>query len=116
MLHFYNTSLNLLNISSLFSSEIVISSTFLRFSSGSQFYHRMTYLLPLQFYLLKIYILYGLLLLEVVLKESRPVFNDCFSCFLAIQKNKFPLTSFLLLGSIQHRCISKLEEGVISVD
>ena len=32
--------------------------------------------------------------------------DHCFLCFLANDKNTYPLTYFLVLGSIEYRCIS----------
>ena len=44
--------------------------------------------------------------LEVVFKESSPISNNCFLYFLANNKNPYPLTYFLFLGSVEYRRFS----------
>ena len=84
MFHFYNnTSLNLLNISSLFSGGIITSSTFLGFSS--------VFTISLLLYLVTVSaILFPInspaiwaTFLKAVLAVSHPVFDDWFLYFLA---------------------------------
>ena len=53
--------------------------------------------------------------LEVVFKESSHVSNYCFLYFLANDKNSYPLTYFLAVGSIEYCHIAKLEERFISL-
>ena len=62
-------------------------------------------------------LLYGLLFwrqflttfLEAVFKESSPVSSNCFLYFLENDKNLYPLTYFLVLGSTEYCCIAELE-------
>ena len=93
--HFCNTFLNLSNVSSLFSRGIIIYSKVL----VSQFYHGLT-LFPKNSPAL------WTTFLEAVFKESNPVSNNYFLYFLANDKNPYPLTYFLVLGSIEYRRIS----------
>ena len=54
--------------------------------------------------------------LEAVLRTSSPVSNNClFLHFLANDKNLYPLTYFLVLGSIENCHIAKLEKRVLSI-
>ena len=53
--------------------------------------------------------------LEANFKESTPVSNNCFLYFLANDKNLYPLTYFLVFGSIEYPRIDKFEERVISI-
>ena len=93
MLYFYNTYLNSFNVSSLFSGRIIISSTGSCFaiSSSSNLVTASEILLP------KNHLLYGLLFLEAVFKESSPASNNCFLYFIANDKNPYPLAYFLVL-------------------
>ena len=104
MFHFYNTFLNLFNISSLSSSGIIICSTFLAFSSVFTIltsfnlvtasvlsYFRITHLLyGLLFWrqFLKHLVLYPL----IVFQSINLIAND------KNDKNSYPLTYFLVLG------------------
>ena len=83
MLHFYNTFLNLFNILSLFSGEIIISSTGSCFSilSWLDVVTAPAILFP---------------------KISRALSNNCFLYFVVNDKNPYPLTYFLVLGSIEY--------------
>ena len=106
MLHFYKTCLNLFNISSLSSVGIAISLTGFLFTiqlsfdlvtaSGVLFPNNSPALWTT--------------FLEAVLKESGPVFNNCFlylfDKFLPNDKNPHLLTYFLVLGSIEQHVIS----------
>ena len=53
--------------------------------------------------------------LGAVFRASSPVSNNRFLYFLANDKNTYPLTYFLVLGSIEYHRIAKLERRVISI-
>ena len=52
------------------------------------------------------YLFYGLLFLQAVFKESSPAFNNCYLYFLTNDKNLYPLTYFIVLGSIEYGVFS----------
>ena len=88
----------MLNISSLFSSEIIISSTGSCFSILSSFelVTASAILLPINSPALLT------TFSEAAFTASNPVSNNCFLYFLANDKNSYPLTYFLVLGSIEY--------------
>ena len=99
MFHLYNIFLNLSNICSIFSSGIIILSTALCFS---------------------ILLLFNVVIASVILfpKNSPglwtkcleafgPVSNNCVLYFFANNKNSYPLTYFLVLGSVKY-CVSSI--------
>ena len=45
-------------------------------------------------------------LLKTVFRTSGPESNNCFLCFLANDKNSYPLTYFLVPGSIEYYVIA----------
>ena len=100
-----------------FSSGITISTTFLGFSSGftiilsSDLVTVSANLFPESSPAL------WTTFLEPVFKESSPVSNNCFIIlyFLTNDKNPYPLTYFLALGSVEYCYIAILEERVISI-
>ena len=49
--------------------------------------------------------------LEAVFKEYSAVSSNCFLYFLANDKNPYPLTYSLVLGSVEQRRITKPKEG-----
>ena len=48
-------------------------------------------------------------------KECSLVSINYFLYFLVNDKNPYPLTYFLVLGSIEYRCIAKLKGPVVSI-
>ena len=101
MFHFYNTCLNSLNTSSQFSGGIIISST------GFVFTILLSYkLVTLSILFPKISPVLWTTFLEAVFKESSSVSNNCFLYSLdkvpSNDKNPYPLTYFLVLGSTEH--------------
>ena len=103
MFDFFITFLNLFNISSLFSSRTIISSTFLECSSGfiilSLFDTVSAILFPKTSPALQT------TFLEAAYKGSSPVYNNCLLHFLTNDKHLYPLTYFLVFGSIEYCCI-----------
>ena len=55
------------------------------------------------------------LFVEAVFKESSPVSKSWFLYFLGNDKNPYPLTYFVVLGSIECCCIVKLKEHTFSI-
>ena len=108
MLHF--TFINLFNISSLFSSRIIIPSTLLRFSSGIQFYHHLTYCIWVTASALLFSkncpALWTATFLEAVFTTIKPISNNYFLRFLANDKNPYLLIYFFVLGSMEYRRIA----------
>ena len=94
MFYSHNNFLNLSIISSLFSGRIITSSTGSCFSilSSLDFVTASAILFPK----------YSPALWDTFLEASSPVFNNCFLYFLAYDKNPYPLTFFLALGSIEY--------------
>ena len=112
MFHFYNNACrNSFNISSLFSSGMII------FSTGSCFTVLPSFDLVTASatFPLKYSPILWTTSLEAVFGASSPVSNNCYSYFLANDKNPYPLTYFIVLGSIEYCCIVNLEERVISI-
>ena len=91
MFQFYNTFLNLLNISSfflveyLFIEQVLVTGSTILFSKNS---HALWATFWKQFF-----------------KKSTPIFNNCFLYFVADKSNNRPLTCFPVLGSIKYRRI-----------
>ena len=87
---------------SLFSGGIIISSTrsFFTILSSFDLVPASAILFPNNSPVL------GANFLETAFKESGPVFNNYFLYFLPNDKNPYPLTYFLVLGSIEYRMIS----------
>ena len=112
--YFYNTCLNSFNFSSLFAGEIIISSTSPKLSSGTGFGFTIlsAILFPMNSAVASVVL--WTTFLEAVFRASSPVLvavsNNCFQYlserFLANDKNPYPLTYFLLLGSIEKNVIS----------
>ena len=97
MLDFSNTFFNLFKISPPFSGGIIISSTGSCFSILTSFgLVRLCKFITYKF----------TTLWEPVFTAFSPVFNNCFSYFLANDKNPYPLIYFFVLGYIEHRRIS----------
>ena len=98
MFHFYNTFLNLFNISSVISVGIIIYSTGSSFSILSSFelVTESAILFP------KNSSAFWATFSEVVFTASSPVSNNCFLYFLANDKS---LTYFIVLGYIGYRRI-----------
>ena len=110
MCHCYNTCLNSFNISSLVSDGIIISSTFLEFSSITGFCFRtLSAILIIKNLPVASAALWNTFL-EAVFKASNCVSNNCFLYLLekiiAIDKNPYSLTYFIVLGSIKYYIIS----------
>ena len=111
---FYNTCLNSLNISSFFSSGIIISSTFLEFSLITGFCFKIfssfnlatacTILFPINSLVSSAAL--WTTFLGAFFKASSPVSSNQFLYFLdkfpANYKNPYPLTYFLVFGSIDN--------------
>ena len=107
--YFYSTFLNLFSISSFFPGAITICTTFLEFPAGKGF--GFTILSAILFSMNSPVASVALrtTFLEAVFRASSPVLaavsNNCFPYlldrFLANHKNPYPLTYFLVLGSIE---------------
>ena len=119
MIHFYNTFVNSFNISSLFSREIIISSTFLEFYSiaGFGFTSLSAILFPINATVASAAL--WVTVLEAVFKAYSPASNNCFvylfDKFLENDKDPYSLKYFLILYSIEQRNLAKFEESVISL-
>ena len=102
MFHFYDIFLKLLNISSIFSSGIIISSTGSCSTIVSSF--ELTIVSAILFHtnLPALWTNF----LEAVFRASSSVSNNCFSYFLENEKYLHPLTYFVFLGSIVYHRIS----------
>ena len=98
MFHFYNTFLNLSNISSFFSDGIIISSTGSCFTILSSFdlVTASVIFFPID----------SPALWANFLEASSTISISCFLYFLANDKNPYSLTYFLVLGSTEYRQIS----------
>ena len=83
MLHFYNTFLNLFNISCIFSSGIIISSTFVGFSLGLTILSSFDLVTNSLILFPKNPPALWTNFLEVIFKKSSPVSSNCFLYFLA---------------------------------
>ena len=114
MFSFYNTGVISFNNFSLFSAGIIISSTFLEFSLNYMFLFHSFVLFQISYCVCN-FIFYKFTccftcfmdyFLEAVFKAYSPVSNNCFLYFLENDKNPYPLTYFLVLGSIENRAIS----------
>ena len=99
MFHFYKTCLIFLLF---FSGRIVISLTGFVFTilSSYKLVTASAILFP------KILPALWTTFSEAASKESSPVSNNCFLYFLSNDKNPYPLTYFLDLGSIEYHVIS----------
>ena len=107
--HFYNTCLNLFNISSLFSGGTINSSIFLEFSLITYFgFTILSVIFPINSPVTSAAL--WTMFLEAVFGAPNPISNNCFlnllQKFFANHKNPYPLTYFLVLGSIEYCVIS----------
>ena len=103
MFDIYNTFLNLLTFHFFFFGGIIISSTGYCFAILSLFF---LVIASAILFPINLPVLWTTFLEEVVFKTSSPVSNNYSLCFFANDKNSYPLTYCLALGSIEHRCIS----------
>ena len=110
VLHFYNTCLNSLNISALFSGGLIIFSTFIEFSSITGFVLTILSSFDLAtasaiFFLQKFTCFmdyfFGTSFKRISVLYPIIVFLYFFDKFLPNDKNIYPLTYFLVLGSIK---------------
>ena len=106
LFHFDNTCLDSLKISSLFSGGTIISAMFLEFSSITCFIF--TILSAILFHTNSpvASAAFSTTFLETVSRASIPASSNCFLYLLANVKKPYPLTYFLVLGSIEHHAIS----------
>ena len=105
------TCLKSFNISSLCSTGIIISSTGSCFTILSSFDLVTT---PAILFPINSSVLWTTFL-EAVFKAYSPVSNNYFLYFLSNDGNPYPLTYFLVLGSIEYCRIAKLRDHVISI-
>ena len=112
MFHSYNnTSLKSFNILSLFSCRIIISLTGSCFTILSSFDLLTASAILFPKNSPALWTTY----FEAVFTASSPISNNCFLYFLANEKNPYLFAYFIVLGSIEYRCITKVEERVISI-
>ena len=106
MFYFYNAFLNLFNISSNFSSGIIIYSTFLGFSSGFTISSLFDLVTMSAISFPRNSPAFCTTFLEAVFKEPSLVFNNYELYFLKNYKNPYHLVYFFVLGSIEYFAIT----------